>query len=139
MDQKYQPRGNPLPLGGLKDIQRCGRFESWEDFRDILCVHVFDQDFREDIPKVGGNRQVASFKKLFGGETRPPAINFATSHRTTSNEQATGVSMIGTARTVLLNRSAEFSHRQDNDVLHAVTEIPIQGCQTISEVFQSGR
>src|ERR1041385_9455258 len=91
--------------GSLQDVSRF-RFETRKNRRCVLNAHVFEKDFRKDIPEVGRKRQVSAFVQLFGSDAGPAPVNFAAFDGATSDEKATGVSMIGPAGTVLTHGSA---------------------------------
>src|SRR5437870_2736197 len=62
----------------LRPLQDAGglEFEIRKYRRDVLYVHVFDENFREDIPEVRGEREIAAFVELLVCEAGPSAINF---------------------------------------------------------------
>src|SRR5260221_520515 len=66
-------------------------------------VEVAGADFAEDIPKVGGDGEVAFLEKFVGREGGPVAVDFAALDRAAQGEEAGAVAVIGAAVAVLVH------------------------------------
>src|SRR5437667_12061086 len=92
----------------------------------------------EHVAKVGSQRQVATFIQLLVLHSRPFAVDFAAAHAVANDEHCIRVSMISPTITILAPCPAKLGHRQDNYIIHALTELPVQRrhfCPELSTVF----
>src|SRR5881409_422063 len=100
---------------------------------------MLDQDLGEHGAKVSGQREVSALVQLFGREAGPLAVDFAPSDRTSGEENATRMPVISAARAVLPDRAPELGHRDDHDVMHTVSQVAVQRCETITKILQTIR
>jgi hypothetical protein len=100
-------------------------------------MHVFRKDLCKHITEIGGQREIATFKESVGCQPRPFAINLSAFHRPSGDEECAGVTVIGSARSVLFNGSSELCHCHDDDIPHAVTQIAVQRSDSIAELAET--
>src|SRR6202030_1818946 len=69
-------------------------------------------------------------------EAGPFAKHLSTSYFAAHDEHAIGVAVIGAAIAVFFGGAAEFTHGDDDDVLHTVAHVLMKGGEGLAEVFE---
>ncbi len=85
------------------------------------------QDFAEEIPEIGGHREVAILVAVLRIEPRPLPRYPPTSNRPAQREHGGGMPVVGPAGTILPDGSSELGHRQHAYFAHPFPEIRGEG------------
>ena len=88
-----------------------------------MRAQVLGNHLAQHGTKIRSEREVAAFVELLGLQAGPLAIDLATLNRPAHHEHAIRVAVVGPAVAVLVRGAAEFGHRNDHNVLHAVAHI----------------
>src|SRR5215475_1209430 len=97
------------------------KLESQEDNVQVLLAEMTAYEFAQHLAIVGCNSEIATFEELFFFEARPLPVHLAAVDRTADHDHKAAMSVIGSAVAVLFHRAAEFGHRYQDNVLHAVS------------------
>src|SRR5205823_6144734 len=114
--------------------ETCG-CETRKHLHHVLCPHMIDEDFGEHVSEVGSEREIAAFIQLFGSKAGPSAIHLPAFDTATSHEETTGVSVIRAAGAILAHGAAELRHGENDDVMHPVAKVVVEGRETIPKIL----
>src|SRR6187399_1357218 len=97
-----------------------------------------DDDLTEDVAEIGRHGEVASFVPLGGGETRPLAVDAASSNPAADRNHRVAMAVIGSAVPVFGDGTPELGHGQHDGVVHEIAEVDNECRDAATEVVQSG-
>src|SRR5215471_9269789 len=107
-----------------------------EDGLEVTRAEMLLGYLAKDIAKVGRQLQVSAFIQLIIPEAGPVGVDFAAAHAIADDKHRVGVTVIGASVAVLLDRATEFRHRQNHDIIHACSQISVEGCNCLTELSQ---
>src|SRR3954462_6297837 len=97
---------------------------------------MIGNQFSEHIAKIRSDREVASFIKLFRLESWPSAINFSAAYGTAEHHHHISMTVIGATISVFFCGTAEFGHRHQDDIGHAISHVLRECGKGIAELLQ---
>src|SRR6266849_2467793 len=120
---------HPGILGG--NDAKTGEKRSRRRHSEVLHRHL-----GKEIAEVRRHSEVALLVELLAREPRPRARHPAAFDRAAQDEHGGRVTVVRPAIAVLSHGPPELRHRQDDDVGHAVAEIPVERGQTLGELHE---
>src|SRR5258708_11601439 len=131
----------PMPTPGSGDKPEPLRVgESGEDRAGIGDRQMAAHNFGEYAAEVGRDGEVAPVVALFAREPGPAPVDLpAADVLSTDDHHGVAVAMVGAAVAVLGDGPAKLAHRQDDDVGHAIAEVPRQGGKAAREIVEAAR
>src|SRR5262245_26800752 len=98
---------------------------------------VTDENLREDVAEVRGDREVAAIVALLGCESRPFAVNASSAHVAADDQHGVPVPVIGAAVAVFLQRAPELRHGEDHGVGHAIAQVDHERGDAAREIVEA--
>jgi hypothetical protein len=105
----------------VQKTQWLSRVEARENKAHIFLTEMIAHKFAQHVAIVRCDGQVAPFKELLFFQAGPLSVNLPALNPTTDHHHEAAVAVVGSSVAVLLDSTAEFRHRDQDDVLHAIT------------------
>src|SRR5258708_28712237 len=114
--------------------------ESGEDRAGVGDSQMAAHDFGEYAAEVGGDGEVPPVVALFAREPGPAPVDLpAADVLSTDDHHGVAVAMVGAAVAVLGDGPSKLAHRQNDDVGHAIAEVPREGREAAREIVEAPR
>src|SRR4029453_2976320 len=94
-------------------------------------------DLSEDVPEVCRHGEIAAFVSTLRREARPPAVDTAATYAAPDDHHGIRMPVIRTAVSVLGHGASKLGHRQDDGILHPVSEVGDQCGDAASEIAET--
>src|SRR6266699_70588 len=93
-------------------------------------------DLGENRAKISRESEIAALVELLLLESGPAPVHLAALDMTTDHKQRAGVTVIGTAVSILSRHAAELGHRENHDIVHPVAEVGDEGGDRFREIVE---
>src|SRR5688572_30606622 len=110
-----------------------------EDALQARRAEVLRHDLAEEVPEVGGDREVAPLVELLALQAGPFPQDTSAVHSAPDHQYAVTVAVVGAAGAVLGHGAAELRHRDQHDIFHTRAEVVDEGAQAARELAQLDR
>ena len=102
----------------------------------MAVAHLLRNQLGKYSTKIGHHLKIAPFLELLVGEAGSLSVNVATANSSAQHEHEVGMPVVGAPVAVFFSSAAEFRHRDNRDISHAIAHILRERRQSIAKIAQ---